>query len=461
MSIKADFIWAIAANVTNAVLWATIIPISSHYLGVIDTAIWLNFVVLAGVAQLLELGFNPTLARNFSYVFAGAQSLRAVGLAGQNGVINHTLLAELICASQKVYILIGVLSVIVLWGGGSFYIAAVLPVGVKQESVLIDWCVYSLANIVALWFGYTNSMILGRGDVRFFNKLLVVTRCLQLVLSIIGLVAGCGLFWLGLIALISSITGRIIAYARVRQEILEAHRLAPSKVATNSLAKLLWHNSGRYGLVMIGTFLITRANLLIAGATIGIVPTAGYSFAIQVFTFLQSFAAIPFSMNLPKLNGWWAKKEYMQAKLIFGISLVSGFIIYLVGAIAFIGAGPLIINEINGSLVLPDFWILLVMALTFLLEFNHGACANFLTVANKVPFVGASIITGIGIVLASYIAAPLFGVVGLVAIVAIFQLLYNNWKWPLEASRLLGTTYFSLFSKSLNFLINRTVVLKR
>ena len=448
MMLKSDFFWALAANVINAVLWAAIIPVSTRYLGVVDTALWLNFVVLAGVGQLLELGFNPTLARNYSYVFAGAQSLQAVGLGPEHGVVNQKLLAELIYASKKVYFFIGLLSVLVLWGGGTFYIALVVPAGIPLDHILIDWLIYSLSNIISLWFGYTNSIILGKGDVRSFNKILVLTRSVQLILSIGGLIAGGGLFGLSLAALISAFIGRLIAYAHAKKEIAKAHHLAPSVSATNSLVKILWHNSGRYGLVMIGAFLITRANLLIAGATIGVVPAAGYNFSVQLLAFLQSFAGIPFGINLPKLNSLWAKKQYEQAKNIFADSLVVGIIIFSIGAVVFVVIGPLIIEKINGNLVLPETWFLVIMSVTFLLEFNHGTCANLLTIANKVPFVKASLFTGVVIVLSSWLVAPHFGILGLISIVAIIQLLYNNWKWPLSTSRLLGTTYFRLIANS-------------
>jgi O-antigen/teichoic acid export membrane protein len=446
---KSNFLWALAANIVNAGLWAALIPISSRYLGVEDTALWLNFVVLAGVGQLLELGFNPTLARSYSYVYAGAQSLKAVGLGEAHGVVNPALHAELVYASQKVYLLIGLSSAIVLWGGGSLYLAFVIPAGIPLDRILVDWCLYSLGSIVSLWFGYTNSMILGRGDVRFFNQVLLLTRGLQLLLSIGGLVAGGGLLWLSAAALISALTGRLFAYFHVKSEVGEARRLSPSASATNALVKVLWHNSGRYGLVMIGAFLITRANVLIAGATIGLVPAAGYNFSVQVLTFLQSFAGVPFNMNLPRLNALWARQQYEQVRNIFGASLVAGILIFLAGAIAFITAGPSILQKISGNIALPETWLLAIMAVTFLLEFNHGTCANLLTVANKVPFVGASLLTGFAIVITSWFVAPHAGVIGLVGVVSIFQLLYNNWKWPYSASHALGTTYYRLFTVSL------------
>ncbi|MEO6276836.1 O-unit flippase-like protein [Roseateles sp.] len=455
MKARTGFIWAISANVANAALWAIVIPVSSRYLGAEETAIWLNFVVMAGVGQLLELGFNPTLARSFSYVYAGAQSLRAVGLDESHGPVNHPLLAQLIFSSRKIYYIVGALSAATLWGGGTLYLLNVLPPGTPADGVLTAWLIYSSGCVISLWFGYTNSMILGHGDVNFYNQTLVLTRGLQLAVSIGALVAGGGLACLALGALGSAIVGRAICYRHVRAELQCAHAIGPLASDINALVRVLWHNSGRYGLVMLGAFLITRANLLIAGLTIGVVPAAGYSFSVQVLTFLQSLAGVPFSMKLPVLNTLWARQQRREAEDMFAAALALGIVMFIVGAAGFVTIGPFALAQIKGNLILPDTWILLAMSLIFLFELNHGNCANLLTISNKVPFVTAALVTGLMIVIGSWIVAPHFGVLGLVMVVGMSQLSFNNWVWPRAACSMLNTTYSRLLKQGFSLLVDR------
>jgi hypothetical protein len=64
---------------------------------------------------------------------------------------------------------------------------------------------------------------------------------------------------------------------------------------------------------------------------------------------------------------------------------------------------------------------------------NHSIAASYLTTLNKVPFVGAAIVSGVGVALLTLLLIKPFGIAGMVVAQGVVQLAYNNWKWPLEA----------------------------
>jgi hypothetical protein len=84
------------------------------------------------------------------------------------------------------------------------------------------------------------------------------------------------------------------------------------------------------------------------------------------------------------------------------------------------------------------------MAAAFLLELNHGACANLLATGNRVPFVTGYLATGGAILVVSLLVAPTGGIVGLVLANGLCQLVYNNWKWPVAVARLFDERYLFL-----------------
>lgn len=74
---------------------------------------------------------------------------------------------------------------------------------------------------------------------------------------------------------------------------------------------------------------------------------------------------------------------------------------------------------------------------------QQSNCAMLIANTNRIPYMWPFVISaGLGIV-ASYLLLNLLGgsIYGLVLGQMVVQLAYNNWKWPHEASKRLGTTY--------------------
>jgi hypothetical protein len=102
------------------------------------------------------------------------------------------------------------------------------------------------------------------------------------------------------------------------------------------------------------------------------------------------------------------------------------------------------LRSVGSSIKLPELVPILLMGMTFLLELNHGICANLITISNKVPFVKASLITGLAIATTSWFMAPILGVMGIIISVFIIQILYNNWYWPVYAASMLNVNYYKM-----------------
>ena len=448
---KRDLFWGVSAQGLGIALWLVMLPVVLRYLPPVEVGLWLVFNTIAGLAQLLELGFQPTLARNVSYVYAGAQDLYHTGLQpGCSADINKQLLATLLAASRRIYGLVALSAAVLLWLGGTAYLHGLTPNGQAFLGVLLSWMTFSAGYIINFYYGYLNAFLQGRGDMVQANKVIAISKVTQLLIGVILIMGGAGLIGLGLASLLSTIVSRIMAhryvYTKDRSEIQE---ISASKTEVRRITAVIWHNSGRYGLVLIGAFLITRANILIAASRVGLIESTGYALGIQIMIVMQTLATLPFNLNLPRLNMLRAMGETDETYRVFSTSVATAIMLFGLGAVAFILAGPLLLHSLGRGTILPGTSLLVVLAMVFLLEINHGICANFIATGNHVPFVSAAVVTGLCIVVGSWVLAKPYGVGGLVVSTACCQLAYNNWKWPHEVALLLNKGYLSIIRDGL------------
>ena len=90
---------------------------------------------------------------------------------------------------------------------------------------------------------------------------------------------------------------------------------------------------------------------------------------------------------------------------------------------------------------------MLFMGGYLLLEMIHSNAATFITTRNRVPFVSSSILSGVAMVLISLFLINFtdLGLWSLLISQAVIQLLYNNWKWPLEVNKELKINFWGLW----------------
>jgi O-antigen/teichoic acid export membrane protein len=445
---KRDILWGFAAQGLNIGTMVIMLPVIMRYMSRAEVGIWFVFFAILGLVQLLELGFQYVLARSFSYVYAGAQKLLSDGLEANQGPFKPELLAELLAASRRIYLCISGLASLALGIGGTAYLYAVMPKSLDSTVVFWSWAAVSAGYIINFYYGYLNAFLQGRGDMMKSNQVVVATKLTQLTSSL-ALVAFChaGLIGLGIGSLLSTLVNRYLAYhfafpPRMRETI-------PSNIpntAVNGMVKTLWHNASRYGIALIGAFLISRANIIIAASRIGVEETAGYSLALQIFMVIQIVATLPFNLQLPKLSALRAIENRADISRTFSTALATAILLFSFAAMFVLLGGNPLLHLIRSSTALPGTALLAVMALTALLETNHGICANFIATGNQIPFAWAGLMTGICIALIGWFVAPRFGTYGLVITVCVCQLAYNNWKWPLVAARTLKTNYLYILT---------------
>ncbi|MDC7714633.1 O-unit flippase-like protein [Vogesella sp. LYT5W] len=438
-----DIVWGYCAQFLNIGSGLILLPLMLHFLGSNDLGLWYSFLAITSLVQLLEFGLQPTITRYISYIFAGAQNINAGEMPTASGeILNTPLLHDMISACRRTYLLISLLAFLMLLSVGSYYVHLTTKAQNNTDQALLSWILYSIGIVINFYFTYLNGIFQGAGHQSIVNKTISINKIAFLLTSSILIVFNLSLNAIIIGNFISIIISRSYIRAKFNSHFKSENTTQQSnKEQINHLIKLLWHSTWRLGVVQLGSFMILRANQLIASSTLGLSAAASYGISLQILSVLSTFSSLPFTLKIPQITAMHVKKDKASTIRIYKNSLYFCWIIFSTSAIFLILLGGPALAIIKSRTHLLDTLWLTILAITLLLELNHTISATFLTTLNKVPFVNASLTSGGSVVVLSVLSThyTTLGIGGLILSQAIVQALYNNWKWPLTVTRYLRT----------------------
>lgn len=435
---RRDLAWGYLAQLMSLAGGILLLPVLILRLTPEEVGLWFVFLTMVSLAQIIELGLQPTLARSAAYVYAGVDDLRSEGLLSSNAgaTVDLSLLMRLMHAGRSAYRVVGFAVALILFVGGGFYVMHLQTTNPGSiHGALPGWLAYAGGFVISAYFGYYNAFILGRGDVAQNNKVVVATKGSFVVFGAAAVMLGFGLPGLGAASLLSCLASRVLA----RYYFLSALHLQESAHAADknapSLLRTLWPNVWKMSVVQLGSFLIVRANILVASTFIGLALVAPYGLTVQLLLVLSGIASLLVTLQLHRMNTVQVRSDRAQLQRAFGLAVVSSWLLFAIGVVVLVWLGNPALELLGKNIRLLDAGVLTALIVIAFLEMNHSIAAMYLTTLNRVPFAGAAVISGVAIVtLSSLLCGWLgMGVWGLVLAQGLVQLGYNNWKWPLEA----------------------------
>lgn len=456
---KIDIFWGYLAQALNIGTGIILLPAILRYMPAHEVGLWFIFMTLSSLAQLLEIGFQPTLARNAAYVYSGAKKLTKYGLQIQNSsnCIDEILLRNLIAASKKIYKKIGIAIALALYIGGSIYITNISSTKSNIDDILYAWIAFSSGTAINFYYGNFNGLLQGRGEVTKASKLIAISRGLLIIIGSTAVILGYGLIGLGVSSLIAAAFGRWAAhkyfYDKKTKELLNQHKADQIKI--NEITSVIWHNASRFGLVQLGAFLVVRGNILVASSYLGLEESASYGLTITLLAALSSVSMVICQLQMPQMNVLQSQKNKDKLIALFGEINIIGWTIYLIGFAILMLYGKEILTLINSKTLLVEKELLAIIGIIFLLELNHSISATYLTTKNTIPFLSSSLISGAGVLITSMVFVKPFGLWGLALSQGIIQALYNNWKWPNLAKKSLNANIVTIIKEGSKEIINK------
>lgn len=411
-----------------------------------------NYVMLT-ISQMVTLfntGFAPMFGKNLSYVFSGAKELKKEGIVeSKSEDIDYHLLAILIKVGKVVYFRFGLIVLFLMLTGGTLYVYDVTHKFTLVPNALVIWVIYSVSIFFNLYYGYLDSLMTGRGYIMETKKAGIYSRITYIGISIGLLYCGLGLIGICIANFIAPFVTRFICLKKFYDP--ETKSLLKKEVVNRKERKdtfaIIWHNTKKMILVAIGAYCVNRVSLFLAGVFLPLSTVASYGLMLQFGGIIISISINYFITEQPKMAYYKIKGNIQALRNEFSTSWVCFIVLILSGFALLITLGPWILNILKSNTVLPATNIMIIYAIVTILEQNHSLCASLLVVGNRVPPVACSLIPGFAILILTWCCLNFthFGLLGVVIIPGICQLVYNNWKWPLEALRELNMNIFQVF----------------
>lgn len=434
---KIDVIWNYVATSLKIGSSIFLLPIILKKFSADFVAIWSVFSALATLTFLLDFGFNSSFVRTVGYIFSGCKELKKTGyiIAQENDEVDYSLLKSTISAMKWYYkrvalCLFGLLSIF-----GTLYLYYILKdyPSIKVE-VYIAWSIFVINNTIMLYTLYYESLLQGRGYVKESKKIMVIAQVVYLIIAYV-------LVWIGL-SLIALVSAQIVSICIIRflsyktfydKDIKNNIKSAVISSSTN-IIKTISPNATKMGLTSLGSFLISKSTVLIGSALLPLYLIASYGITTQIYTYIYSISSIYLGTYLPKILNARIKDNKTIIKSIIINAILISLIIYTVLTILICWIGPIALDYIGSQTQLLSSQQIIALSVFSWLETNHSMAGTVLTTKNYIPFLIPSIVTGIVSITLLFIGLKFMnlGVWALILAPGIAQLLYQNWKWPLE-----------------------------
>lgn len=446
-STKSDVIWSYIGIIMSMGSNFMLLPFLMRFIDSELLGLWYVYLSIGGIVTLFDFGFNPTLARNVTYCWSGAKQLNEEGVVQTQGSKpNYMLLKKVIGTCKAIYLVISLAALIVMLSIGSVYIYYVSE-EVFDRTVIISWLIYVVAVFFNLYYGYFATFLRGVGAVSKYNKINVLARLVQIIISIFLLILGYGIIAVSLAYLLYGFLLRIFSkqafykYENIGNRIEEIEEKT-SMAEMKQLFKVVWHNAWKDGLVALAHYCASQASTLIASLFLTLTDTGIYSISVQLITAIATIAAGLYTAYQPVMQSAYVNKERDECKRLMSVSMLEFFAIFWIGTIVLVTIGIPMLKWIQPSNTY-DISIILGIALYTFFYKRQSYYASFISNTNHVPYVKAYVLSSIAGVICSVVMVYYLqmGVWGLILGQFIPQFIYNVWKWPNEVYKMLDTTW--------------------
>jgi len=453
---KSDMIWSYIGYFFNLCTNLILLPFIMKFVEADQLGLWFTFISVGTLVNLLDFGFSPTLIRNITYAWCGAKEIMSQGVSAVLGdEPNFQLFFKVLQACKYISLTVAGAAFVILITAGSTYIhfvAREIPISIYG----IAWIFFSIAVFLNIFYNYWIATLRGVGAIKESQITVIISKIIQIIVSLIGLLLGGGILALAVAYLLSGFVLRIISkqFLFKYKNIGERKKEQNVKITIQELKIIIskvWYNAKKTGTVSISAFVITQSTTMICAAFIGLEATASYGLCLQLILVIQGVSQIFFNANIPMMTNTKIIGFIEKSKRELSLAIAIYWSVFIFSLIALVTIGLPLIGLIRSNTPLPVVMVLFMGCYLFL-EGNHSLFATYISFSNSVPFVKAAIISALIIVFGSLVVALFtdFGIYGLMVVQAIVQLCYNNWKWPSVVFKNLNMNVFSMMRLGIN-----------
>ncbi len=433
---RKDVIWNFASTFMRIASGLIVLPAVLRLLTSEDYALWTVFTVVGSVVTLMDFGFSNSFMRNITYIYSGAKALKAKGFDSieKNETIDYGLLKSVIKSMRRFYGIVALVFLIVFTIASPFYLKSLLVnYPFDTDVVWVAWYLFGFLTAYSLYTYYYGPVLMGRGMIKSYHQNVVIGQTIRITIIMLLLFLDFGLIALVIGQFLGDITSRTLCYYRFYDsETKTKIRTSESEVKVSETMKIMAPNAIKIGITTLGGFLNSKATILIASTYLSFQDIGSYGVTKLMVDIIGSIGALWFTTYYPKVTSHrisgqldHLKRMYLKGKIIL-------IIVFIVCGVGLITLGPTLVGFMKSNTPLLPIQLLVVALIVAFLESNHANAAQLLLTKNEVPFVKASILSGISTVVLLYLGLKFtkLGVWTLYLAPGIVQGFYQNWKWP-------------------------------
>ncbi len=392
-----------------------------------ELAIWWVFIALGGFANLADFGFGATIARVYSYLWAGAEDFDAEGLRPPSKHCEPNLprIRQLTATIRFFYWSLALAATLVISVIGTLVL-------LKPVSVVSDPCVAWIAwagqvLLVGYALGTSRWMLAcqGLGKMRELQKAYLFGGLAYVGLAAMLLLSGWGLLALLVASFVRSLITRNQCQRAYEAAVpsVPVERLKPDR----EILKRLWPNASKLGVLAIGAYLSANGNVLISAQLLDAKTTASFGLTAQVGIFITNFAALWLVVKWPEIAMLRIQGRLPEMSTLFARRFMLTMLTFFATGVLVVVIGNWLL-ELKGTQtrLLPMaalvFYFVYLAQQLFYVQFAALAYTE-----NVVPFFAIALCTGIGMFLLSSFMTWRFGLWGMLAAPLIAESVCSNW----------------------------------
>lgn len=443
-----DIIWSYLGQIANLTVHILLTPLIAVKLSASEVGLWYTFTSIYTLVTFFDTSFSPLILKNATYCISGAKELTKEGFCVRNmDRPNYDLLNELVCAARKIYKFVSFTFFLLLIFVGSPYIIYITK-GQMDFTCLGAWFLYALGIGINFYIIYMPSVLKGIGYIAGAQKIFVISRTVQLAVSVVGVLMGAGIYALSfgfltasfLIFLFSVRLAKKVSFLRLRSEKTEKQRV-------NEIVGIIWYNAKKMVLVTIGRYFSTQGGILICSTFISLEMSGAYGLTMQALQAVASVSNIYLQTLIPSISAASIRDDKAGCKEGFSAGICVFWTLYPVGVIFVETLCNPLLGLLHANTMLLEAFPFFVLAFGYFFLSNYVNFNIVFESRNRIPHMKAEF--GFGIFnLCSMIALCQFfhmGIWGIILNQTLLPLLYNAWHWPGKAIQLLDADIKDMF----------------
>lgn len=440
-----DIAWSYANTIVSLGANLILLPFIIRFLDSDSLGLWYVFSSISAFSYIFDNTFAPSFARNIAYVWSGAKALLKEKAAYSNdNIVDWFLFKSIIVTCKAIYGVIAIFLMAFMGTVGTYYVRYITQNTTINYS--LSWIIYLLSIVINVYFGYYIALLRGVGAVAIANRSQIVSKIIQIIVSILLLICGYGLVGVCIGYFVNGITYRLLGkYNFDRYKgITDSLSKVDKPVSINNIKSLfiiIWHSSWREAIVAVSIYVMGQVITVFSSIYLSLSETGIYSLGVQITTVIVQMASTISSVYIPEMQSEYVNRNMVRIREILSEIVFVYLILYFVGSVLVLSVGIPLLRIIKPTIMLSRLIMFMLLIGQFTFKFPYCYTAYF-SASNRLFYYRSFSIAAILDVLFSYILLQFWGlgIWGLILAQISSQIVFNFWIWIIRANKELDLT---------------------